>query len=81
MKSRPIPEILIELLRKQFPGVRMGDIEDDDVYLLMPDGYAYHYLAGEDFKTAIRVADSGIENLRTLVQGHGFKLTLLAPEE
>lgn len=85
--NRPIPEVLMDALRKQFPRLLMGDIDGDDVYLLMakkngqPQRHCLRYLADDNFKTAVRVADSGLDNLLLLCGKDGFKLQLLAPDD
>jgi hypothetical protein len=79
---REIPAPIMNMLRQRFPRLLHGLIADngDDVYLILPDRRgqpeAVRYRAGDDFKTAVRVADSGLGNLRTLCTG-GFPMTLL----
>ena len=85
-KPRTIPEPIINALRRQFPRLLTGEIEGDDVYLLMVDAkgtprQAIHYIAGADFMTAMRVCDSGIDNFVTLCGEEGFHLTLLSPRD
>jgi hypothetical protein len=63
-----------------------GEIEGEDVYLLMADAkgrshHAVHYVASPDFMKAVRVCDSGIENFDRLCGEEGFELTLLSPSQ
>jgi hypothetical protein len=72
----------MDALKEAFPRLLAGDIDGDDVYLLMADesgrpGDAVHYIASPDFQTAVRVADSGLENLLMLCGEDGFRLRLL----
>ena len=74
------------MLRKQFPRLLAGNIEGDDVYLLMMDDKgqpheAVRYVASPEFMTAVRVCDSGLDNLDMLCGEKGFKFTLLAPRD
>jgi hypothetical protein len=73
-------------LKQQFPRLLAGDIDGDDVFLLMADKkgrphHAVYYIASPNFKTAVRVADSGLDNLLMLCGQDGFKLQLLPPED
>jgi hypothetical protein len=84
MKPRAIPEPLILLLRKQFPKLITGNMEGDNVYLLMADDkgqpdVAVHYVAGPEFMTAVRVYESGGANLEMLCGEEGFCLALAPP--
>jgi hypothetical protein len=85
--ARSIPEPIILALREQFfPKLLAGEMEGDDVYLLMADkkgrpDHAVHYIASDDFKTAVRVADSGAGNLLMLCERGGFRVTLVPPPE
>jgi hypothetical protein len=87
MTCRPIPDPIMLMLKQRFPGLLMGDIDGDDVYLLMakkngqPQRHCVRYLASPNFKTAVRVADSGLDNLLMLCGKDGFRLDLLVPEE
>jgi hypothetical protein len=86
-KQRQIPEPLVIMLRERFPKLLDAFLEgENDVYLLMADKrgrphHAVHYIASPAFMTAVRVCDSGLDNLATLVEGGGFEMTLLAPEQ
>jgi len=85
-----VPPIILEWLRDEHPGLLTVDLEgEDDVYLLMetyppppqegpPFVHSVHYIAGPSFLTACRVAESGVDNLRTLVTG-GYSMELLVP--
>lgn len=83
--QRLIPAPLVSILRKRFPRLVGGVIENDDVYLCVPDRRgrpeAWRYRASPEFMTAVRVAESGLDNLLTLIGPDGFKLTLEVPEE
>jgi hypothetical protein len=84
-RARAIPEPLILALREQFPRLIQGEIEGDDVYLLMADdkgrpAEAVHYVAGAEFMTAVRVCDSGLGNLKMLCGEAGFPMSLHPPE-
>jgi hypothetical protein len=87
MTCRPIPNPIMQMLKQQFPNLLLGDIDGDDVFLLMakkngqPQHYCTRYLASPNFKTAVRVADSGFDNLLMLCEKDGFRLDLLVPEE
>jgi fructose 1,6-bisphosphatase len=86
MTNRPIPELLTIVLKEQFSGLFAGDIDGDDVYLLMADRkgrphHAVHYIASPDFQTAVRVADSGLDNLLMLVGKDGLNFQLLVPQD
>jgi hypothetical protein len=64
----------------------MTDIDGKDVYLLMGDKrgqphHAVHYIADANFLTAIRVAESGLDNLAMLCGDGGFKMNLLVPAQ
>jgi hypothetical protein len=82
-EPREIPEPLILALREQFPRLITGNMEGDNVYLLMADdkgqpGHAVHYVAGPEFMTAVRVYDSGLANLEMLAKT-GFAMSLHPP--
>jgi hypothetical protein len=84
MAKRPIPDPILRALRDQFPRLLAGDIDGDQVVLLMADekgqpDHAVLYIAGPKFLTAVRVADSGTANLDLLCGEGGFELDLLAP--
>jgi len=85
--QRLVPAPIVNMLRNRFPRIIGAVIEgDDDVYLLMPDRKgreleALRYRASAEFMTAVRVADSGLDNLLMLVRSNGFSMTLLPPSE
>jgi hypothetical protein len=85
--TRSIPSPIMVALKKQFPRLLAGDIEGEDVYLLMADDKGepfegVRYIASPEFLTAVRVYDSGIDNFLMLVgKPGGFKMPLLAPED
>jgi hypothetical protein len=84
--NRPIPEPIVNALRQHFPRLLLGDIEGDDVYLLMTDKrgrphHAVRYIAGPSFMTAVRVCESGLDNLLMLCGETGFRLELLTPAQ
>jgi len=67
----------MDALRRRFPRLLHGVIEGGDVYLLMADckgqpGEAIHYRAWPEFRTAIRVFDSGVDNFDLLCGEDGF---------
>jgi len=84
---RPVPPPLVNALRRQFPKLLDAFLEgENNVHLLMADkrGRPHHverYIADPAFLTAVRVADSGLDNLRMLVQGGGFQMTLEASRQ
>jgi hypothetical protein len=83
--QRHIPAPLMNVLREQFPQLIHGVLEGEDVFLVMADKKgrpreAVHYRASAEFMTAVRVAESGVDNLLMLIGRSGFKMTLLAPE-
>jgi hypothetical protein len=84
--QRSIPEPLVNMLREQFPRLLDAVLEDkNDVYLLMADKkgrphHAVHYVAGPSFMTAVRVCESGLDNLAVLWEG-GFEMTLHPPAQ
>jgi hypothetical protein len=43
--------------------------------------HAVRYVASPSFMTAVRVADSGLDNLEMLCGQTGFEVTLLAPAQ
>jgi hypothetical protein len=82
--SRPIPEPIMDTLREEFPKLLAGDLEGEDVYLLLADdkgepGEAVHFVAGADFMRAVEAYDRGIESLEKLGGEPGFQITLLPP--
>lgn len=84
-EERSIPEPIMLVLRERFPRLLQGEIEGEDVYLLMSDSkgqphHAVRYIASPEFLTAVRVADSGLANLEMLASGD-FTMTLLAPNQ
>lgn len=84
--NRPVPEPIIHALRRHFPRLLLGDIEGDDVYLLMADKrgrphHAVRYIAVPSFMTAVRVCESGLDNLLMLCGETGFGLELRAPAQ
>lgn len=84
--GRPLPKPIINALREGFPLLVDGIIKGDDVFLIMPMPLpddqealtATHYIASPEFLTAVRVAESGGDNLEILCEG-GFEMLLLAP--
>jgi len=83
--TRDIPEPIMNMLRKHFPRLLAGEISGKDVLLIMGDEKGrprrgVHYIASEEFLTAIRVFDSGWKNFLTLVEGGGYQMTLLPPD-
>jgi hypothetical protein len=86
MRKRPIPKPIINAWREEFRSVLDGEIEGEDVYLLMADPkgrshHVVHYVASPDFMKAVRACDSGIENFDRLCGEEGFELTLLSPSQ
>jgi hypothetical protein len=82
-EGKPLPEVILHMLREQFPRLLTADIDGKDVYLLMGDKrgrpkHAIHYIADHNFAIAVRVAESGPDNLAMLC-GDGFQMKLLAP--
>jgi hypothetical protein len=83
-KPQRIPEPNVNALRRQFPRLLLGEIEGDDIYLVMADDRgrpheAVHYVATPNFMTAVRVCNSGGDNFEMLCGEIGFEMTLLAP--
>jgi len=76
-RARVIPDPILNAIQRKNPEVLDGFIDGDDVYLII-DTKAVRYIADPDFKTAMRVWDSGIKNWNTLCDG-GFDITLRAP--
>ena len=78
MTERPIPTPILAMLKDQFPMLVAGNIDDNkNVYLLMQDNIAWHYIAGDDFMQAVRVAESGSKNLLFYIGNDKLDLTLL----
>src|SRR5262249_9011551 len=73
-----VPAPIMSMLRRQFPRLVHGVIEGDDVFLAMTDRKgrleAVRYRASAEFLTAVRVADSGLDNHLTLCGKGGFKI-------
>jgi hypothetical protein len=84
MKQRSIPIPIMNVLRRHFPRLMHGVIEGDNVYLVMTNKVgqhheAIHYRASPEFMTAVRVAESGVDNLKMLFGEAGFQMGLLVP--
>jgi hypothetical protein len=81
--QRLIPAPIMCAMQDQFPQLIHGMIEGEDVFLLFADrpDAVIRYRASAEFMTAVRVAESGVENFWTLVGPGGFKMMLLAPED
>jgi hypothetical protein len=81
--QRLIPAPIVCALQDQLPQLIFGMIEGEDVFLLFADrpNEVVRYRASAEFMTAVRVAESGVENFRTLIGPNGFKINLLVPEE
>jgi hypothetical protein len=87
ISRRPVPDPIMIALRRNFPRLVHAEIEgENDIYLLIADKrgrphHAVHYVASPSFMTAVRVAESGLNNLLMLVEKGDFKIELLAPAQ
>jgi hypothetical protein len=89
MTDRPIPEPIMNAMRRHLPRLFAGWIDGDDVYLQMvddegqPENRVVRYRASPEFKTAVRVCDSGAaENIKALFGAPGgWDMKLLPPEQ
>jgi hypothetical protein len=85
--QRLVPAPILNMLRKKFPRLIGAVIENgDDVYLLIADKKgrlreSVHYVADDDFLTAVRVAESGLDNLLMLIGPNGLRVTLHPPQD
>ena len=85
INQRPVPVLLVNMLRERFPRLLQADLDGEDVYLLMGDKkgrphHAIRFVADDNFMTAVRVAESVLDNL-AMLWGDGFKMTLHPPAQ
>jgi hypothetical protein len=85
--GNPLPQPLINALKRSFPGLVHGVIKGNDVFLIAPMPLsggnqealvATHYIASPEFLTAVRIAESDEYNLKILCEA-GFEMMLRAP--
>jgi hypothetical protein len=86
INQRPVPDPIVNMLRERLPKLLYAVLEgENDVYLLMANkkgllDHAVHYVAGPSFMTAVRVCESGLDNL-AMLWGDGFEMTLHPPAQ